>query len=225
MFRVLLLAAAVFLYFFDVEMLDFTNAPRLSFGGAFLWVVWIVFAVEMLYRLIPNKKIAAGARKHFSSFYKGGNKGKKTASHMQLHRGAVFSGLGWLLVTAGVLYGLFVLQLLTPAAVLIIALVYSVADLVFILFFCPFQTLFMHNHCCVDCRIYNWDYFMMFAPLALFPSFYSVVLVILATAVLVRWEISVWKNPHFFTRETNENLRCEACADDLCQLRTSPGKR
>ena len=33
-----------------------------------------------------------------------------------------------------------------------------------ILFYCPFQMWFLKNRCCVNCRIYNWDYAFLFTP-------------------------------------------------------------
>ena len=66
------------------------------------------------------------------------------------------------IVENGTLYFLNVIDL---GIVVIISLAFSVCDLICILFFCPFQTWMMHNRCCTTCRIYNWDFAMMFTPL------------------------------------------------------------
>ena len=221
-FRILLLAVALFLYFTHSEKLNFPIILQQGFGGIFLWTVWVILVVEMLYRIFPNKSIALGARKHFSCSYSAASAVQidvmdKTAMRGLLNKGALLSFLSWLLSSAAILFALYIFELLTPATVLILLLIYAVLDLAFILFFCPFQALFMRNHCCVTCRIYNWDYFMMCAPMILFPSFYSISLVLLSLAVLLRWEIALRKNPHFFIRRTNKNLRCEFCEDKLCR--------
>ncbi|MDR2166316.1 MAG: hypothetical protein LBE35_00520 [Clostridiales bacterium] len=206
-FRLSLLIAAVFFYFRRPEMLE---------GGIFLWIIWLPLVAEMLFRLVPNKKIAMGARKHFRGSFA---EGKLVRSTAHMHRGAILSGLGWLTITAAILLGLHLTSHLSFAAVLLLMLLYSILDLIFIIFFCPLRVLFMRNFCCTTCRIYNWDYFMMCAPLILFPSPFSLSLVLLSAAVVIRWEISLKRNPEFFSNKTNANLRCDACSDKLCHLR------
>jgi len=178
-FRILLLAVAFLLYFTNMEKLNFAAIFNQGFGGIFLWLIWIMLIIDMLYRLFPNKRISIGARKHFACSYNAAPSAEiykkdilKTSRH--LHRGAFFCAFTWLTTSAVILFVLYLLDILTPATVLIFSLVYSVLDLIFVLFFCPFQKFFMHNQCCVSCRIYNWDYFMMCAPMILFPNFYSI---------------------------------------------------
>jgi hypothetical protein len=184
-----------------------------------MWAIWLIFVVEMLFRLIPNKSIAMGARKHFSSSFKPANPVGEVKEGANLHKGVFLSVAGWFVITAAILIGLHFMGRLSPATVLILALVYSVFDVVFILFFCPFQRFFMRNFCCNSCRIHNWDYFFMFAPLLLFPSVFSVSLALISVAVIIRWEVALKKNPHFFKRETNGNLRCDSCTDKLCKFK------
>ena len=56
---------------------------------------------------------------------------------------------------------------------MLISLFYAVCDRICVLFFCPFQVWIMKNRCCVHCRIYRWDYVMMFTPLLFVPGPYS----------------------------------------------------
>ena len=206
-FRILLLVAAVFLYIAETELFLWIE-----------WVTWVVLAAGMLRRIFPDKRVAAGARKHVKRFYiEAGRPSSAVSKH--LHKGAFLSGLMWLAITVAILFGLFAFNLLTPQTVLLLALLYAVADLVFILIFCPLQAFFMKNACCTTCRIYNWDYFMICAPLIVFPSFYSISLVVLAAVVVVQWEVAVRKNPQFFVRESNAELTCAACRDKTCGLR------
>jgi len=200
--RTLLLAAAIFLYLRDETLLDFTA------GAVLPWLVWLSLAIEMLYRIIPNTRIAIGARKHFAVSYTARENNEPLPD---LHTGAAASAAAWLLCTAALVLALRAFGLLSPGVVLILMLFYSFVDLLFIMVFCPFRALFMKNRCCAVCRIYNWDYIMMCAPLLVFPGVYSISLFALSAAVVFVWERSLRRNPHFFMRETNENLRCDLC--------------
>ena len=220
-FHIILLAIALVLYFIDSERLNYVYVFRQGLGGMFLWVVWLALAIPMLFRIIPNRRIAMGARKHFAcSFDPVDTAAKSRVGELRrLHKGAFLCGLSWFTITAAVIFALHWLDMLTPAAILIIALAYAFVDLVFVLFFCPFRTLFMGNHCCATCRIHNWDYFMKCAPLILSPNAYSISLVALSAAVVLCWEISLCRNPQFFMDQTNRNLHCGTCEDKLCGLR------
>ncbi|MCL2356658.1 MAG: hypothetical protein FWC70_05805 [Defluviitaleaceae bacterium] len=312
-FRAGLLLVAAGLYFIAPEWLDFT-APGGRFSGgfsesveelcfricrisetgtaqaifqhSFLLIIWATLAIGMLFRLIPNKFVPIGARKHFRSSFraanfaknnaatpcggcteetrrafekhvespqspaeenveklrfricrisendlKGAGKGRPPLPSFSCDAGTAMAGvlcpypqaifqhspgligvaISWGAITAAVIFAAFFFGVLTPGLMLIFALVYSVVDSIFTTFFCPFRAIFMRNRCCVVCRIYNWDYMMMCAPLIVFPGVFSVSLFLLAAAVLLQWEISLRRNPQFFSRETNANLRCEAC--------------
>jgi len=229
-FRVLLLAAALFLYFSNSGLLNFTNMFDRGISAVFLWIVWVVFTLEMLYRIIPNKRITVGSRKHYACSFRpvpsdmiSGKQCGEIAEggeleKASLHRGIALSAAFWFVITAAVILALRLIGILSPSSVLLWVLLLAVADLVFVLFLCPFRVLFLRNNCCVDCRIFNWDYFMMFAPLIIFPSFFSVSLVLLSVAVVVRWEIAVLRHPQYFLKETNANLSCEFCEDKLCRF-------
>jgi hypothetical protein len=221
-FRLALLVTAVILYISDVDKLNFTAVFRMDLYWAFLFVIWVTLVIDMLYRLLPNKRIAMGARKHFFCSYNAApSDGADTSAlHKKAHKGAFLSAVSWAAVSAAALFILHLLNMLTPAVVVLIMLFYAVLDLVFILFFCPFQVLFMRNGCCSLCRIYNWDYIMMCMPMVLFPGVYSISLFILSLAVLIRWEIALFTKPYYFLRETNENLTCELCEDRLCLIRS-----
>jgi len=182
-----------------------------------LTAIWIFFAVQMMFCIVPNKDIAIGARKHFAGSYDPGSDTKAVPNIS--HKGAAFCALGWFAITVGMVITLHFLDMLTAQTVLIIALGYAVVDVIFILFFCPFRGFFMRNRCCATCRIHNWDWLMKCAVLILFPSFFSVSLFALSVVVLLRWEVSLWRNPHYFSPKTNQNLQCATCVDKLCRLR------
>ena len=116
---------------------------------------------------------------------------------------------------------LYFLDILSADILVLISLAYSVCDIICIMFFCPFQAWLMKNKCCATCRIYNWDYPMMFTPL-IFLVFNPApvlhyVLIALSVAVLLIWEITYARHPERFTENTNERLECRNCTEKLCR--------
>jgi len=208
-FRAALFLLAVFFH------IDFTNPFVYPLSAVFLGIIWLILVVEMTERIIPNKKVTMGARKHFATSFA---TAKPLQSITKLHQGAFLSSFSWFIITSAIIFTLHIVGQLSPQNILILTLFYSLVDLAFIIFFCPFRKLFMKNFCCQSCRIYNWDYMMMCAPLLLFPSLFSLTLVGLAALVLIFWEYNLIKNPQRFKRETNGNLRCDSCVDKLCGL-------
>ena len=102
----------------------------------------------------------------------------------------------------------------------LLCLFYSVCDMICILFFCPFQTWFMKNRCCATCRIYNWDFAMMFTPLVFIPGIYTWSLLGLALALLIQWEVLLKRYPERFSEASNQSLACSECREKLCQHKT-----
>ena len=100
---------------------------------------------------------------------------------------------------------------------IILALFYSVCDMICILFFCPFQTWIMKNRCCVSCRIYNWDYAMMFTPVVFIKNPFTISLFVVAALLLLEWEILYRKFPERFCINTNKTLSCANCKEKLCK--------
>ena len=98
----------------------------------------------------------------------------------------------------------------------LISLAYGVCDMVCILFFCPFQTFILKNRCCTDCRIYNWDYAMMFTPFLFLPHLYTWSLLGMSLILLARWEITYHLHPERFSIWTNAGMSCRTCKEKLC---------
>ena len=99
---------------------------------------------------------------------------------------------------------------------MLISLAFSVCDMICILFFCPFQTWFMKNKCCTACRIYNWDYAMMFTPLFFVNNLFFKSLLFVALALFIRWEMVFYFHPEYFSENTNGCLNCSNCTEKLC---------
>lgn len=75
----------------------------------------------------------------------------------------------------------------------------------------------MKNKCCCTCRIYNWDYAMIFTPLFFVRRPYTWSLLVMSMILLARWEITFFRFPERFSEATNGYLGCARCSEKLCQ--------
>jgi len=179
-----------------------------------LSVIWLVYIVEMLLRFVPSSVESMGCQKQFRRNYV--PTGADTA-HVVVQSGwrtASVAGAWFFLNGAiGVLYWL---EIIDEGILLLISLAYAVCDMICILFFCPFQSWFMKNRCCATCRIYNWDFAMMFTPLVFIPSVYTYSLLGFSLLLLLRWEITYRRHPERFSTATNRCLDCSRCEEKLC---------
>ena len=175
--------------------------------------VWIFFVMEMILRFFPSKLESMGCQKQFKRNYSSKGSGIRPVNQ-SWKRTAMVAGV-WLLLN-GMIGLLYFAGVLDKGLLIIISLAFSVCDIICILFFCPFQTWFMLNRCCGSCRIYNWDFAMMFTPLIFIPSLYTYSLLGCAIALLLRWEITYRKYPERFSTETNACLDCANCTEKLC---------
>jgi len=179
------------------------------------WIVravWVIFAFEMLTRFFPSNIESPGCQKQFAKNY---IKTGHTDTQFEDNNAAILVILLWITLN-GTLGALKLTGVLNDAIMLLICLFYSVCDMICILFFCPFQSWFLKNKCCASCRIYNWDYAMMFTPLFFVKGIYSWSLLLLSVGLLYRWEITIFKYPERFSEKTNAYLRCKNCNEKLC---------
>ena len=177
-------------------------------------LVWIVFAVEMVFRFFPSRLESMGCQKQFAGNFVPDRTGMVPAWR-EGSRGALWVLAAWVALN-GAIGALYFTGVIDGGILLLISLAYSVCDMICILFFCPFQTWFMKNKCCTACRIYNWDYPMMFTPLLFVPGVYTWSLVVLALGLLARWEITYALHPERFYESTNRSLACASCQEKLC---------
>lgn len=185
-----------------------------------LVVTWAVFVTEMVMRFFPSRYESPGSQKQFARNY---IKTGRTEIQIPDNNATVLVALIWI-VFNGIFGALHMSGVLDDGIMILLCSVYSVCDMVCILFFCPFQTWFMKNKCCSACRIYNWDYAMMFTPLFFVRRGYCWSLLLLSVALLLRWEITFYRHPERFSEHTNDYLRCAHCTEKLCahkkQLKT-----
>lgn len=194
------------------------HAPIISeTSGKMPWIlsaVWIIYVIEMLLRFFPSSFESMGCQKQFAKNYKPTD--KKPSEAILLPGIRTFAVvIAWIILN-GIFGLLYYYEIFDEAILMIISLAYGICDMVCILFFCPFQTWFMKNRCCTTCRIYNWDFAMMFTPLIFVKSLYSWSLVALSLGLLIKWEYLLHRYPERFSETTNQSIRCANCEEKLC---------
>ena len=189
---------------------EFTNI--LEDRPAIITVICAVFIVEMILRFFPSALESPGSQKQFARNYR---KTGNTDIEVHDNNATLIVLLLWIGFNA-VFGALYLKGIFDDGAMMLIASAYSVCDMICILFFCPFETWFLKNKCCSSCRIYNWDYAMMFTPLFFVAKPYTWGLLALSVALLLRWEITFYRHPERFSERTNGYLGCENCTEKLC---------
>ena len=179
---------------------------------AIIIIIWAVYTLEMIMRFFPFNLESPGCQKMFARNYA---KTGSTSIEIRDNNAVMLVALIWILFN-GMFGAMHMLGWLDDGIMFLLCLVYSVCDVICILFFCPFQTWFLKNKCCSTCRIYNWDYAMMFTPLFFIKKYYTWSLLLMSLALMLRWEITFYKHPERFTDSTNAYLRCSNCSEKLC---------
>ena len=212
--------AVLFLSALTVYIINRIKGTGEIFGGfeknsLLLGAIWFVFFIEMLLRLFPSNAESMGCQKQFAKNYI-----KKPEAELcprlESWKTTFAVATAWILLN-GLIGVAYLLGLLDAGIMLLVALFYSVCDIICILYFCPFQTWFMKNKCCATCRIYNWDYAMMFTSLVFVPNAYAWSLLLIALVILLKWEMTVRKFPERFLEEANASLSCAVCQEKLCR--------
>ncbi len=218
-FRSLLFIIAIICYVSSdneviVNLLD-------SFGNhsIIFFIIWLVFLVEMILRFFPSSIESMGCQKQFAGCHMDTGVELLDKEKKYGNRGAIISAIAWIILN-GIIYFMNIKDIISDGIMVLISLFYSVCDMICILFFCPFQVWFMKNKCCTTCRIYNWDFAMMFTPLLVIKNFYTWSLIICAMALLIRWEIAAVRHPERFYETTNGALACKNCKEKLCHQKT-----
>lgn len=185
-------------------------------------IVWAIFMALMLAHLMPNIKILSMARrKVFRTEYEPAEQYDRLELLEYVQRmnlGAWKVMLVWLSCNA-VFGALYLTGVIGPQDLLMLTVFYFLCDYICILLFCPFQSFFMHNKCCINCRIYDWGHFMMFTPMLFIKNFYSWSLFFTSCVVLLHWEIVYARYPERFWEGSNQNLRCANCREKTCRYK------
>ena len=177
-----------------------------------LTLFWGFFLMEMILRFFPSPLESPGCQKQFAKNYV---KTGKTDIVIQDNNAVMLVALIWIAFN-GVFGALHMLGILDDGIMILLCSFYSVGDMICILFFCPFQSWLLKNKCCCTCRIYNWDFAMMFTPLFFVKKLYTWSLLVVSVALMLRWEITFFRHPERFSDKTNGYLTCQNCTEKLC---------
>ena len=136
----LLLRSLLFCAVLVFYILDRTDV--LTYHAIVPIVVWVFFVVEMFLRFFPSGLESMGYQKQFARNYEP-TETESTPTNPSWKQTALVTAV-WLALNAvvGVLYFTGIID---RGILILIAIAYSVCDIVCILFFCPFQTWFMKN--------------------------------------------------------------------------------
>lgn len=189
-----------------------------GWGTWVLGAAWFLLMLEMVLRFFPSHTESMGCQRQFSKNYlPTGNPAVKPKRQTKATMAIVAA---WFALN-GAIGALYYTHIIDGGILMLISLAYSVCDMICILLFCPFQVWFLKNKCCTTCRIYNWDFAMMFTPLLFIPHFYTWSLLGVSLLLLVRWEVTFFRHPERFYECSNQNLRCANCRERLCNQKKS----
>ena len=229
LFRILMLAGIL------VTILKFPGEMKVLEGMNFfrhfsvMHLFWLAWFWYMLEKLLPIKNLRPlGADKYRKVCYRPvqernseKNKVQNTEQESdsiqidqdykrQTDRRAGWVLAAWMLVAVGLLAGHRFWRLDDRFCLVLTGLFY-IGDMVCQLIWCPFRDVFMKNRCCTQCRIYNWDTWMLVLPLAVTGGFYGLSLFGMALVVTGLWEWNYHYYPERFYPQTNRNLQCGTC--------------
>ncbi len=211
--RLCIFIAAIVVYVIKRKELDsFSFIDNGSMPWYYVLPVWIFFMVEVILRFFPTRLDPPGCKKHFKSQYV--PTGVAEPKHPSW-KGVGILAVVWIALNSipAILYFSGVID---RGILVLIALFYSVCDMICVLFGCPLRKIFMTNRCCADCRIYNWDFLMMFTPIVFIPHFYTWSLFGVSLIVFLKWEITAFKHPERFSVNTNKCISCKNCPEKVC---------
>lgn len=218
-FRLGVMVVALSGYFRQKQSLDFTVRHGLLSPVNLLWCILLgSFALQ----LSPRSRVSRGCLKQFPQTFdriETAVDGFFLRTKLKkLDLGATRVAVVW--AVPNLLFAwLYYKGIFGVPEMLLLTVFYYLCDVICIVFYCPFQKLFMKNKCCVTCRIFAWGTIMTVTPLIFIPHFYSWSLVGLALVCTAIWEITYHRHPERFCEETNAFLTCAACTDHLCVVK------
>jgi hypothetical protein len=177
-----------------------------------LAAVWGMFVTEIVVRLFSTRFVSPGSQKHLVRNYIPTG---QPITENKIHRYVLNVALAWIGFNL-IFGGLYLANVIDRGFMILLSAAYAVCDEVCILFFCPFHQWFLHHQCCTVCRMYNWNFTMIFTPLIFVPGIYTWSLLALALALLVQWELAAHRHPECFLKQTNDYLSCQRCTDKIC---------
>ncbi len=192
-----------------------------EYGISPLHVLWFIFMLMLLQHIIPHKQLSMAYKKGSIKEYdpvEGYSRLNLLEFVQQMNVKAWTVMLIWLSFNA-IFAVLYLFKVIDAGDMLMLTVFFYLCDYICILFFCPFQTVIMKNKCCINCRIYDWGYFMMFTPMLFIRNFFSWSLFFTSLIVLIKWEINYSKHPERFWSGSNKHLQCSQCTEKLCVIK------
>ncbi len=202
--------------------LEELQAHLSQFNILWIYIVWAILMLSMILHLLPiNRTLTMGSKKEFAREYVP----VEGFDSLQMYRyvqknnlSAIRVLIAWLSLNA-VFGALYVFDIIEAKELILLSLFYYVCDLLCVVIWCPFQSFFIKNKCCVNCRIFNWGHFMMFTPLVFIRNFFTWSLFFTGLIVMLRWEITLLKHPERFWEGSNQVLQCANCQDRMCRIK------
>lgn len=217
--RLTVMIVAIYQYLRRRSSLDFT---ALHSPFSLLGILWVILLVSFALQLSPHSRVSRGCLKQFPQHFDVvENAVDAFFLRTKLHRldlDATRVAIVWIVLNLA-FAALYYRGTFGVSEMLLLTVFYYLCDVICIVFYCPFQKLFMKNKCCVTCRIFAWGTIMTVTPLIFIPHFYSWSLVALALICTAVWEITYHRHPERFCEETNAFLTCAACTDHLCVVK------
>ncbi len=217
-YRSLFFIAGLILYIFakindgDISF----DMLEINWETAIILIIGIAYFIEITLRFFPSKIESMGCQKQFKRNYE--PTGRTNAINVSWKRTFVTT-VAWLSLNA-IIGALYLFNVIDAGVIFLVSLAYGICDMICILFFCPFHTWFLKSRCCSDCRIYNWDFAMIFTPFVfILNHWYTAILLTLSLLLLLRWEITYKVHPEYFSRNTNKCLDCSRCQEKLCKYK------
>ncbi len=217
--RISILLASIILFIFTPSQFDIVEGWNFFKKFSVFHILWLVWVIDMITQLIPIKNIALGSQKLFEKKFRpeldklfDKEKLKKYIFDTNKAAGKVMAL--WASFIAAI-SALKHFKIIDNKHLFLISIAFYVCDLICVLIWCPFR-LMLGNKCCTTCRIFNWDHLMMFTPMLLVGSFFSVSLLVLAIVDFIIWELAIYLHPERFWEHSNMALKCSECTDKLC---------
>jgi len=221
-FRCYVFFVIVSIYAIDKPLLqDIKNFP-IAGNFTLLHLLWIVLMIDMLRQFFPGLKSNIGCAKQNKSKYQPPETPYQEAKLYEYtvknNAHAIVVLMVWLGMVA-VLGFLFLFGIVGGEGLLLASVFFYLCDMICVIFWCPFQHFIMKNKCCATCRIFAWDYFMIFSPLLFIPSFYTWSLLFMAIILMLRWEYIHAAHPERFWQGSNAALHCTNCSSHCCRIK------
>ena len=216
--RIIVLVIGMILYIKAPELLDIDNFDFFS-SFSVMHLFWLFLLATLFFSYIPKAKVSIGSLKNSRKYYSSidYNVAELEEYKAKTDKKAIVVALIWIVFNTP-FWILYLLKIISSKELLILVLLFAVADLFCVLIFCPFQ-LFFRNKCCTTCRIFLWDHIFLVSPLIVVPGFFSKSLIIIAAILVIIWEIQWHRHPEYFWEGSNKNLQCNTCKDKICTIK------